>query len=284
MPVRVPEPPERRLEKRVSPRGVLQQQSPPRKIWHVWFAPSPALEPFIAHYWSVRWDLRGEPAFPVATLPHPCVHLLFERGQALVGGVSTTMFERKLRGRDRVFGIKFRPGAFQPYFGAPLSRITDRVPSLRSVFGRASDPLRDAILSEPDLQRCVALAETFLMERRPTMPREIADIRDLVEQLASDCTITRVDQAAALLGVSVRKLQRLFDVAIGVGPKWVIKRYRLHEAVAQLAARPVPDMATLAFTLGYCDQAHFIEDFKSIVGRPPGAYISEPETGARARR
>jgi AraC-like DNA-binding protein len=284
MPVHVPQRLEQRLEKRVNPRGVLRPQTPPRKIWHAWFAPSAGLEPFIAHYWTVRWDLRGEPSFPVTTLPHPCVHLLFERGQALVGGLSTTRFQRRLRGHDRVFGIKFRPGAFQPYFGAPLSRITNRMPSLRSVFGPPSDALKDAILAEPDLRRCVALAETFLLERRPRMPRDIANIRDLVEQLAADCTITRVDQAAARLGVSVRKLQRLFDHAIGVGPKWVIKRYRLHEAIAQLAAPTPPDMASLALTLGYCDQAHFIEDFKSMVGRPPGAYISREPRRQPARR
>ena len=59
---------------------------------------------------------------------------------------------------------------------------------------------------------------------------------------------------------------------MGVGPKWVIQRYRLHEAVARVqAGRPVA-WAALAQDLGYFDQAHFIRDFKAMVGQTPQAY------------
>jgi AraC-like DNA-binding protein len=50
----------------------------------------------------------------------------------------------------------------------------------------------------------------------------------------------------------------------------VIKRYRLHEAAARLGG--AVDMAALALELGYFDQAHFIRDFKAVVGQPPGRY------------
>jgi AraC-like DNA-binding protein len=32
------------------------------------------------------------------------------------------------------------------------------------------------------------------------------------------------------------------------------------------------DLAGLALDLGYADQAHFIRDFKRLVGRPPAGY------------
>ncbi len=248
-------------------------EAPARPMAHEWFAPSAALEPFIAHYWTVRWDFRGKPPFLVETLPHPCVHLLFERGRALVGGVSSRRFTRKLRGLDRVFGIKFRPGAFAPFLRDPLSRITNRLPTLRSVFGKSSDALKRSILAEEDPRQCVALSEAFLLARLPSMPPQVAELRDLVERLATDQSITRVEQAAALAGVNVRGLQRRFSQVIGVSPKWVIKRYRLHEAISLLSAPNGPDMASLALQLGYFDQAHFIADFKAVIGRPPGAYV-----------
>ena len=68
-----------------------------------------------------------------------------------------------------------------------------------------------------------------------------------------------------------RALQRLFQHYVGVGPKWVIKRYRMHEALAQLQAG-APALARLAADLGYYDQAHFIKDFTALVGKPPGEY------------
>lgn len=262
-----------------APRGVLQRPVPEGRMVHARFAPSAALEPFVQHFWSVRWDLRGEPPFLAETLPHPCVHLLFERGRAQVAGVQTRRFSRLLRGRARVFGIKFRPAAFQPLYAQPVSRLRERTVSLRSVLGAESDALRDGILAEEDPQACVALAQDFLAPRLPALPAPVASLRDLVERMAVDTSLTRVEQVAALAGLELRALQRRFVAAVGVSPKWVIQRYRLHEAAAQLTQlaqqQQAPDLAQLALQLGYFDQSHFIRDFKAVVGRPPGAYVAQ---------
>jgi AraC-like DNA-binding protein len=90
--------------------------------------------------------------------------------------------------------------------------------------------------------------------------------------VASDRRITRVEQLVRELGVGARRLQRLFDEYVGVSPKWIIQRYRLHEAAERIAAGCANDWATLALDLGYADQAHFIRDFKRLVGLPPAEY------------
>lgn len=36
--------------------------------------------------------------------------------------------------------------------------------------------------------------------------------------------------------MSLRTLQRLFNDYVGIGPKWVINRYRIHEAIARVQA------------------------------------------------
>jgi AraC-like DNA-binding protein len=59
---------------------------------------------------------------------------------------------------------------------------------------------------------------------------------------------------------------------VGVHPKWVIQRYRLLEAVAQLGSAEPPKLAALAAALGYADQAHFQREFKVVVGRTPGSF------------
>lgn len=69
-----------------------------------------------------------------------------------------------------------------------------------------------------------------------------------------------------------RTRQRLFSLYVGVSPKWVIKRFRLHEAAAQLASGKVTDWPTIALELGYFDQAHFIKDFNRMVRSSPAEY------------
>jgi AraC-like DNA-binding protein len=252
------------------PRGILRREHPRGRTTHERIAPSAALADYVAHHWTVSWDL--EAPFVAETLPHPCVHLIFEAGRSRIAGLSVRRFRRSLRGRGRVFAVKFRPAAFQPLLGAPMSSITERTLSLRSLFGRAGDVLRQAVLSEESLPGCIALVERFLGPRLPPLPARVAAVRDLVERLAVDRALLRVEQAAAILRTDVRTLQRRFLHDVGLGPKWVIQRYRLHEAAERLARPDPPDLAALALELGYFDQSHFQRDFKQIIGVTPRAY------------
>ena len=52
----------------------------------------------------------------------------------------------------------------------------------------------------------------------------------------------------------------------------MIERYRMHEALEQLSATTPPDLARLALSLGYFDQAHFQKAFRKMTGKSPGAY------------
>jgi AraC-like DNA-binding protein len=100
----------------------------------------------------------------------------------------------------------------------------------------------------------------------------VGHVAQIVHAVAGDRTILRVDDIVALYGLNKRTLQRLFAKYVGVSPKWVIQRYRLHEAAARLAGSPDVSHAALASDLGYSDQAHFVRDFKKIVGMSPAAY------------
>ena len=89
--------------------------------------------------------------------------------------------------------------------------------------------------------------------------------------MLEDPAITRVEHLCAHAGYSKRTLQRLFREYVGVTPKWVLDRIRLHEAAERMADGGA-DWASMALDLGYFDQAHFIKAFKAVVGRSPADY------------
>lgn len=70
-------------------------------------------------------------------------------------------------------------------------------------------------------------------------------------------------------------LQRRFRDYVGVGPKWVLQRYRLHDAAERMASGQVADWARVALDLGYFDQAHFVNDFRAAIGKPPAEYAAD---------
>jgi AraC-like DNA-binding protein len=236
------------------------------------YRPSPQLAELVEHCWTVRWDVRGHDRHLQHTLPHPAVHLVVERDRSCIQGLMTGRFTRVLEGCGRVFGIRFRPAGFRPFFGRPVTAVTDRRIAISEVFGADGEAFAEHILSLEDEPRMVEAAEAFVRDRLPAADPAVAAVNGIVERVAADRRITRVDDLAALSGIGKRTLQRLFREYVGASPKWVIKRCRLHEAAERLAAGDDLDLAGLALDLGYSDQAHFTRDFRAVVGAAPAEY------------
>jgi AraC-like DNA-binding protein len=253
-------------------RGILNPIASATKFQLTRLPPTPDLGYFVEHYWLIDWDLRGQPPYVQETLPYPSVHLVFELGKTRIYGVITGKFARRLEGQGQVFGVKFRPGAFYPFLKAPISRLTDGEISLEDAFGIDSSLLEQAIFAQPSQKQQMKTVEQFLRSRQPERDPAIEEINRIVGGIIADRTITKVDDVVCRFGLGKRTLQRLCSQYVGASPKWVIKRYRLQEAADQLAEGTEVDWSRMALDLGYFDQAHFIKDFKRIVGRTPGEY------------
>ena len=247
------------------PRGVLHRLAV-GEFAHGRFEAPDDLADRIEHFWSVRWNLEGLPPQVQETLPHPNVHLVVEPGRADAWGVHTGRWTRVLEGRSAAFGIKFRPGAFRAVLGRTVSSIANASVAAAELFGDDALLLQDVLAGE------AAVASTFLRERLPAADGRALLAGRIVDAVADDLELHSADELARRFDMTLRALQRLFNDLVGVGPKWVINRYRMHEAVARVQAGQPVSWAALAQDLGYFDQAHFIADFRKLVGRTPGDY------------
>ncbi|MEU3606492.1 helix-turn-helix domain-containing protein [Streptomyces sp. NPDC035033] len=253
--------------------------------------PAPELRPYLEHYWLIDWALP-EP-YTTHVVPHPSVNVVFERygplgspsrarSAAEVSGIGLGLFTRRLEGAGRVCGVQFRPGGFRPFAPArPVSAWTGRRVPLPEVFPdtaalphgpSADEAVLSAVLAPEDDRARVAALDAFLLARGPAPDPAAALATELVELVRADRTVRRVSRLARLSGLSPRSLQRLFASHVGVGPKWVILRYRLHEALERAGTDTAPDWAGVAAELGYSDQAHLVRDFTAALGLSPTAY------------
>ncbi|MEV7681713.1 helix-turn-helix domain-containing protein [Streptomyces sp. NPDC088341] len=225
--------------------------------------PAPALRPYLEHYWLIDWDLPQP--YVSHVVPHPSVNVVFQRfGHgpdsppfAEVAGIGLELFTQRLEGRGRVCGVQFRPGGFRPFAPRwPVSEWTGRrVPlgevmpttdtDIETVLGPAEAEESEEEIGERTGKETeekarqearqenarVAALDTYLLGVG-TRPDPGADrAMALADRIRTDRTIRRVAQLAEAEGVSTRSLQRLFATYVGVGPKWVILRYRIHEAL-----------------------------------------------------
>ncbi|MFJ6196658.1 DUF6597 domain-containing transcriptional factor [Micromonospora sp. NPDC092111] len=257
-------------------RGILDPGRLRRELRFRRHLAAPALRPWVEHYWLVDWALSTP--FEQQVVPHPAVNVVFRRAAdgpetAELSGVGRTLFSITLTGTGTVSGVQFRPGGFRPFWRRPVAELTGRQvplstdPAAAHAAGSAVPPTR---CEGTDDQRRRAL-DAFLLAWAPEPDPAAAEAIMLAETIRTDRSVLRVDDFAHRHGLSVRRLQRLFLDHVGVGPKWVIRRYRLQEAIEQAAAGP-PDWSALAADLGYSDQAHLVRDFVAVTGRTPAAY------------
>lgn len=236
--------------------------------------PAAGLRPYLEHYWLIDWDLSQPYASHL--VPHPSVNLVFQQyggedGFAEVSGIGLGLFTQKLVGRGRVCGVQFRPGGFRPFApDRPVAEWTGRRLRADEVFTPPAPP--SDVLGPADEDARVAALDAYLLALAPEPDPQAERAMALVDLVRTDRTVRRVGELARAEGVSSRSLQRLFAAYVGVGPKWVILRYRIHEALERAEADRQVDWAELAAELGYSDQAHLIRDFTATVGVPPTAF------------
>jgi AraC-like DNA-binding protein len=242
-------------------------------------APSPHLERLVDRHWIVRWDRRGREPFRQEILPHPSINLVVEPHGARVWGVPTRRDVRLLRGRAWALGTKFRPGAFTAITGVDAADITDRSVPVPAALG--SDLDRD-LLAAGGIEVAVGEIEARLAASADVQDPALDLVSDVIESMREAAPDTRVEELAARNYIAPRTLQRLFRRYVGVSPKWVLKRLRIHEAVERLVVGSDASWTELALDLGYYDHAHFIRDFRLVVGRSPAEYVAEARLGSAA--
>ena len=260
----------------VDTRGILR----PGQVGRVFELERPAVSPdlrrLVASHWAVTWALPDGEARRSEVLPHPAVHLVAERDGVWVYGVPRAIDSRVLEGSGFATGARFRPGAFGGLVALPVRELTGRRVAAAEVFGAAGAALERAAAGAAATAERVAALEAFLLERLPEPTAEAELVRAVVDDIAAAPPGTAVADLAARHGVSTRTLQRLFARNVGVGPKWVLRRLRMHDALEALGAgRGDTDWTRFALDLGYFDHAHFIRDFRAVVGRSPAQYARE---------
>jgi AraC-like DNA-binding protein len=245
---------------------------------HRW-APSAATARFVDHFWSVSWDLRGQEPYQSTVITFPSMHLTHEWGSdsprhgfplpaTLVHGVVERVFRTTISERGAVVGARFRPGGFAARFGRHAGALTGRVQPV-------DDELFDGpIYLDDDVDSASARLDELIGAHSGELDPTYVLLTALVDRIRDDDRLHRVEQVMQHSPWSPRTTQRVFRRYVGVPVKWVLCRYRLQQAALEIESRPGVDHADLAVRLGWYDQAHFINDFRDMLGTTPGEYAA----------
>ncbi len=257
------------------PPVVLRPAEPVDRPFRYARRPAGSATDVVQAYWSVEWSLPAGQHHDQDVVTHPTSHFTVERGRAWVQGIVTHRFSRRLVGSGRVVGAQFTPTGLSAMTAVPPASVTGRRVPAERLFGDLTD-LVSAVEAAPDQDTGMAAFEAWLSATDPQRPGPADLVDDAVRMITEEPGLTRVDEVAAALHVTVRTLQRRFDRYLGIGPKWVLQRCRIQDALAVIESGGDVDWSDLARRLGFTDQSHFVSSFTAQVGSPPGRYAHRP--------
>ncbi|MDJ0393697.1 helix-turn-helix domain-containing protein [Rhodococcus sp. G-MC3] len=241
---------------------------------------APALAPWIENYWLLTWNLPAGASYRSSTLPHPACTLSVEHGYTRAGvtdpvvvtGVLTRRFDVELAESGWVLGIKFRPGGYASFTDTNARALRDVPVAAPNAFHRDTVAALAELGPGDTPEHCRTVVDALLAPYERTPQTDYSEVLDVIEVMLHNRSLVRVGQVEERCGISTRRLQRLFERYIGAPPKWVLTRYRIHDAVSDLDSGYTGSLADLAARYGWFDQAHFTREFTELIGVPPSTY------------
>lgn len=253
------------------PRGRLDPAGFARHVQFATQPPPPDLRLFVEHLWSIRWDVATGTYESAEVMHRPYVDLFVSTEQSGIQGTFRGKRIYPASGVGRIVGVRFRPGGFKAFWPGRMADLQDRNAELTEAFPEVRTGFAAELLAMDDEQAGAAFAD-LLRAQSPRFDGDIDLVNAIITAIESDETLNSVAAVGQMFGRSERWLQQLFSDYVGIGLKWLLQRHRLLAAAAQIRATDEPDWTAIAYDLGYSSQAHFITDFRKVLGETPVQY------------
>lgn len=228
---------------------------------------------WLEHVWSVHWDLPPGAVHVQRTVPFPAFNLVADRSRGCaLFGCSSHSFDYRLAGKGQVIGFRLRPGAQGAFWPGEAAGLTDGLVPARDLAARGLAASLAALAEGEVGSAAISRVLGELMRAAHPLAGGARDAGRMVAHVAKTPGMLRVGDLAAHFAISERSLQRLFARHVGLSPKQVIDRFRIHQALGALQAGSAGSLSALALRLEYFDQAHFTNSFRRMTGFSPEEY------------
>ena len=254
-------------------------------------SPQPALKPYVGSYWFFQRDSRLTTIHQEAMHPGGGFSLVFNLGDALeldgqqqqapvfLDGANTISRRMGFFGHVQIAGIQFRTGGAYPFLDISLTELQNQTDALSALDYQSLLRLHAQLAEARTMMERIGLFDSWLLKRLASgtarsaiIPASLKRIDHSISQLREGYALPSISQLADDLGISQRQLEHLFRYQVGITPVQYVRLRRVE--AARLALRQRKQSNTrLAVALGYYDQAHFIRDFRAVIGMTPYAYM-----------
>lgn len=186
--------------------------------------------------------------------------------EEIVGKTASELFSKSLaEGFEQQDAEVLRTGAS---IGDRLERITNRDGSI-GWYLASKYALRD---ERGEIVGLIGISQD--LHAPSTGDLKLSKLAEVVDYISSHLDESlRVDDLAALAGLSVPQFDRRMRKVFRLSSKQFVIKCRIEEATRQLTETELP-LGEIALACGFTDQSAFTRQFRATTGMPPGEFRS----------
>ena len=256
------------------------------------YKPCASLSPFVELYWEGRFNANAAGLLIMQMIPNGSLELIIHLNDLhcdlqnnnvwtqspdyMIIGLFTRPYEVQFKNLVKVFAIRFKPEGIYNVFGVPASVLKERFEDMTMILGSDFRDFCHRLKEEKSIAAMIRRTEKFVLKSLQSNKIDMSYVNTAAELIRTTKGI-RIEDLPDRIFISQRQLEREFKNKVGISPKQYLRITRINEVLSYLNANYTMDLTSVAYHCGYFDQAHFINDFKSITGINPSVLVKERE-------
>lgn len=251
--------------------------------------PSTVLQPYIKQYWGIENVLPDGEKHIQRIIPSGLPELSLYIGSRpqilgnkkdfednfILNGHQKEFYDLQIEKELRVFSIVFQPQGLMAFFNFPLNEVYNQSVPLKYLNKVLEEKILPQFAGEISFEKRVQIIEkyfyTMLQEEHNRF--NFSRINHAINIISKARGKTSIENLASETCLSRKQFERKFSELIGITPKQYLKTIRLQYSLFLKSRKRKLNITDLAYEVGYYDQAHFINDFKSQTGFTPKQYF-----------
>ena len=190
------------------------------------------------------------------------------RPKNFIGGLHNKSYLVKSNGNKNVcIVVEFKPNTARYFIPEKLHNFQNNVVDVVEIWGKEAIELSRKINKDSIGLKEIELLESFFLDKFISQKTSVID--EAIRAISSSNGFVEVYKLAISARLSVAQFRKRFKEEIGISPSQYCKIVRINTALAFFEKEFKKSLTDLTYQLGYFDQAHFIKDFKSVVGVSP---------------
>jgi len=255
--------------------------------------PSPVFSGMIRQYWAMENCFPAGKQHIQRIVPSGLPEIIFYLSDrpvsrsntgsitehTLINGHLKAYYDLEISGELSLFTILFDPHGLSCILDIPIRELYDQSVPLRYLFKQDTARLENRLYEAGSFAERQEIIESFLLKqlalrsKKYHLPR-IAQALSLINRSRGKI---RIDALASEACFSRKQFERVFSQYVGTSPKQLLKTVRFQHAIELKSRKLSSSLTDLTYRCGYYDQAHMINEFRSLTGMTPTRYFENCE-------